>query len=149
MIAIRLCINRAPVGFIPNNKRCLLSGTQRSPYHDCREMRELRYQAGLLVLLPCFPSYPDRTSLPASSDRAFISKNHQTPLLHCPAASFNAPVQPSLLSFLRQKRLLAGLATAKVLFFKGSTKCPNACGVVQFRCHINPWLPSVYGVLRC
>jgi hypothetical protein len=126
MIAIRLCVNRAPVEFIPNNKRFLLSGTRRSPYHGCREMRELWYQAGLLVLLPCFPSYLDRTSLPASGNRAFISKNHQTPLLYCPAASFNAPDQPILLSFLRQKRLLAGLATTKVLFFKSSMKCPNA-----------------------
>jgi hypothetical protein len=148
MISVRLCVNRALVVFIPNNKQCLLSGTQRSRYHNCREMRELRHQTGLLVLLPCFLNYPDRASLPASGDRAFISKNHQTPLFHCPAASFNAPDQPSL-SFLRQKRLLVGLATAKVLFFKSSSKFPNARGVVQFRCHINPRLPSVYGVLRC
>jgi hypothetical protein len=87
------------------------------------DMRELRYQAGLLILLPCFLSYPGRASFPASGDRAFISKTHQTPLLHCPAASFNAPDQSSLLSFLRQERHLAGLATAKVLFFKGSMKC--------------------------
>jgi hypothetical protein len=89
--------------------------------------------------LPCFPSHSGNASLPTGSDRAFISKYHQTSLLHCQAASFNAPSRPSLLSFLRQKRLLAGLATAKVLFSKDST---NARGVVQFRCHINPRFPA-------
>jgi hypothetical protein len=76
MNLVHLCVNRAPVVFIPNNKQCFLSGTQRSPYHDCRE---LWYQTGrsspAFRVTQTVPRFP-----PAVTEHSSI----KTTKRHCP-----------------------------------------------------------------
>jgi len=48
MIAVRLSVNRAPVVFIPNNKRCRLSGTQRSRLLQLTEIATALATASLI-----------------------------------------------------------------------------------------------------